>query len=150
MAEGKKFVSLALAAALFAGCAGTVFAADAATSFAARKAAMKAVATASIKLRNPSSTPADVRAAGKTIADQTKVFAANLPKGSGAGAVPDSKAKPEIWTDAKGFKAELDKAVAANNALTKVSDDPAAVKAAAKAVTDTCNSCHDKYRIKPA
>jgi cytochrome c556 len=147
MAKGNKIVELAVAAALFAGCAGSVIAADAATSIAARQTAMKAVAKASIALRNPNSTPADIRAAGKTIADHTKTFGANLPKGSG----PEggkTKALPAIWTDAKGFKAEMDKAAAANAALTKVGDDPVKVKAASKAVLDTCNSCHDKFREK--
>ena len=51
MAKGKKYIELAVAAALFAGCAGTVLAADAATSIATRKQAMKDVATASIKLQ---------------------------------------------------------------------------------------------------
>ena len=148
MAEGKKFVELALAAALFAGCAGSVIAADAATSIKTRQDAMKAVAKASIALRNPASTPADVRAAGKTIGDQTKIFAANLPKGSGPESGVKTKALATIWSDAAGFKAELAKATAANAALTKVADDPVKVKAAAKAVTDTCTSCHDKYREK--
>jgi cytochrome c556 len=148
MAKGNKIVEVALAAALFAGCAGSVIAADAATSIATRQTAMKAVAKASITLRNPNSTPADVRAAAKTISDHTKTFAANLPKGSGPEAGVKTKALPAIWTDAKGFKVEMDKALAANAALTKVGDDPAAVKAAAKAVTDTCNSCHDKFREK--
>ena len=148
MAKGKKFVEVALAAALFAGCAGSVIAADAATSIATRQTSMKAVAKASIALRNPASTPADVRAAGKTIADHTKIFAANLPKGSGPEAGVKTKALPAIWTDAKGFKVEMDKALAANTALTKVGDNPVKVKAAGKAVLDTCNSCHDKYREK--
>ena len=148
MAEGKKFVELALAAALFAGCAGSVIAADAATSIKTRQDAMKAVAKASIALRNPASTPADVRAAGKTMADQTKIFAANLPKGSGAEAGVKTAALPTVWSDAKGFKAELDKAQASYTALQKVGDDPAAIKAAAKTALDGCNSCHDKYREK--
>ena len=148
MAEGKKFFGLALAAALFAGCAGTVIAADAATAITTREAAMKAVAKASITLRNPASSPADIRAAGKTISDQTKIFAANLAKGTGPESGVKTKALATVWSDPKGFKAELDKALAASNALAKVGDDPAAIKAAAKAVTDTCTSCHDKYREK--
>lgn len=148
MAKGKKIVEVVLATALFAGCAGGVMAADAAASVAARKAAMKQVAIASAKLRNPNISAADARAAGKTIDEQTKVFAANLAKGTGAESGQTTKAKAEIWSDAKGFKAELDKSHAANAALVKVGDDPAAVKAAAKAVTDTCNSCHTKFRAQ--
>ena len=147
MAKGKKFVELGIAVALFAGCAGTVIAADAATSIAARKAAMKQVATASIKLRNPNSTPADLNAAGKIIADQTKIFAANFPKGSEPSAATPSKATAAIWTDAKGFKAENDKAIKAATTLS-TAKDAASAQAAAKVVLGNCNECHDKYREK--
>jgi cytochrome c556 len=145
MAKGKKYIELAVAAALFAGCAGTVLAADAATAIADRKAAMKTVATASIKLRNPSASLDDLKASGKTIADQTKIFAANFPKGSETG--DKVKALPNIWTDAKGFKAETDKAIKAANTLAAAKDQAAAA-AAAKVVLANCNECHDKYRAK--
>jgi cytochrome c556 len=147
MAKGKKFVELGIAVALFAGCAGTVIAADAATSIAARKAAMKQVATASIKLRNPATTPADMAAAGQTIADQTKIFAANFPKGSEPSAATPSKALPAVWSDAKGFKVETDKAIKAATALSNTKD-AAAAQAAAKVVLGNCTECHDKYREK--
>src|SRR3954468_194009 len=124
MAKGKKFIELAIAAALFAGCAGTVLAADAATAIANRKAAMKAVATASIKLRNPAASLDDLKASGKTIADQTKIFAANFPKGSETG--EKVRALPTIWSDAKGFKAETDKAIKSANALANAKDQAAA------------------------
>lgn len=145
MAKGKKIFELAIVAALFAGCAGTVVAADAATAIANRKAAMKTVATASIKLRNPSASLEDLKASGKTIADQTKIFAANFPKGSETG--DKVKALPTIWTDAKGFKAETDKAIKAGNALANAKDQAAAA-AAAKVVLGNCTECHDKYRAK--
>ena len=148
MAKGKKIVEVALAAALFAGCAGSVIAADAASSIAARKNAMKQVGIASVKLKSPTLTGADARAAGTAIGNHTKTFAANLPKGSGPEAGTPTKALPAIWTNAAGWKAELDKANKANAALAKVSDDPAAVKAAAKAVSDTCTSCHAKFRAQ--
>jgi cytochrome c556 len=147
MAKGKKYIELAIAAALFAGCAGTVIAADVATSIASRKAAMKAVATASIKLRNPAASLDDLKASGKTIADQTKIFAANFPKGSGAESGEKTKAKAEVFSDAKGFKAETDKAIKAATALSTAKDD-AAAKAAAKEVLGNCTECHDKYRDK--
>jgi cytochrome c556 len=148
MAKGKKFIELGIAVALFAGCAGTVVAADAATSIAARKAAMKAVGMASVKLRNPAVTPADAKAAGKIIADQTKIFAVNFPKGSEPSAATPSKALPTVWADAKGFKAETDKAIKAATALSAVKDDAASVQAASKVVLGNCTECHDKYREK--
>lgn len=148
MAKGKKIVEMALAAALFAGCAGTVVAQDVAGAITARKAAMKQVGIASVKLRSPSLTGADARAAGTNIGNHTKTFAANLPKGSGPESGQVTKALPAIWTNAAGWKAEMDKATKANAALAKVSDDPAAIKAAAAAVSATCTSCHDKFRAK--
>lgn len=146
MAKGKKFIELGVAVALFAGCAGSVIAADAASSVAARKDAMKAVAKASVVLRNPTAAPADVKAAGKTIADQTKIFAAAFPKGSEATADNKSKATPAVWSDAKGFKAETDKAIKAATALSTAKD--ADLAAASKVVLGNCNECHDKYRSK--
>jgi cytochrome c556 len=147
MPKGKKFTELAIAVALFAGCAGTVVAADVATSVAARHAAMKAVGVASIKLRNPASSLDDLKAAGKTITDQTKILAANLPKGSGPESGEKTKAKAEIWSDAKGFKTESDKAIKTATALSTAKDLTAA-QATAKTVLANCNECHDKYREK--
>jgi cytochrome c556 len=147
MAKGKKYIELAVAAALFAGCAGTVIAADVATSITARKAAMKSVATASITLRKPTATLDDLKGAGKTIADQTKIFAANFPKGSGAESGEKTKAKAEVFSDAKGFKAESDKAIKAATALS-TAKDLAAAQAAGKVVLGNCTECHDKYREK--
>jgi cytochrome c556 len=145
MAKVGRFMGVALAAAFLAGSAGMVFAADAATSIAARKAAMKATAMASVKLRNPALTAADAKAVGKTISDDSKTFAANIAAGTGPESGVVTKAKAEIWTDKAGFKAELDKSMAASAALMKASDD-AAAQTAAKAVLATCNSCHTKYR----
>ena len=65
------------------------------------------------------------------------------------GAGTDSpKTKPEIWSDAAGFKASSDKFVAAANALetaTKTSD-AAQVRTAWGALAGTCKQCHDAYR----
>lgn len=146
MARMKKLVEVAVAAALFAGCAGAVVAADAGAAIAARKAAMKTTLTATVKLRNPAMTAEDARGAGKIIAADLKTFNANLGAGTGPESGVVTKAKAEIWTDKAGFKAEYDKALAAANALSKVGDDPAAAKAASKAVLDGCTSCHTKYR----
>jgi cytochrome c556 len=147
MAKGKKYIELAVAAALFAGCAGAVVAADVQSSIKSRQAAMKAVAVASIKLRNPSAGLEDLKASGKTIADQTKIFAANFPKGSGAESGVKTGAKAEVFSDSKGFKAETDKAIKAASALANAKD-LAAAQAGAKTVLANCNECHDKYREK--
>lgn len=145
MAKVSKFAGVALAAAFLAGSAGAVFAADAAASITARKNAMKATAVASVKLRNPAMTLEDAKATAKTIADNNKVFAANIGAGTGPESGQPTKAKAEMWTDKAGFKAEMDKANAATTALSKAAD-AAAAQTAAKAVLATCNTCHAKYR----
>ena len=59
---------------------------------------------------------AGARAAAKTMDDGWKVFAASFPAGSDS-AAGKTRAKPEIWSDAAGFKAELDKAQASSAAI---------------------------------
>lgn len=144
MAKSKKIVEVAVATLLFAGCATAVFAQDAATAVANRRSAMKAIGGASQALRGGD--PAAIRAAGKTIGDNLATFAANVPAGSGPESGQQTKAKPEIWSDAAGFKAAADAAIAAADGLTKVGDDPAAVTAAAQNMQRACGGCHTKFR----
>ena len=57
MARTRKIVEVAIAAALFVGCAGSVLAQDAATAIAARKAAMKANGAAPAALGSVTAVP---------------------------------------------------------------------------------------------
>jgi cytochrome c556 len=60
----------------------------------------------------------------------------------------DTRAMPEIWTEADAFKAGADKmqdAVAKLNAAAKTGNLDA-VKTAFGAVGQTCKACHDDYR----
>ena len=61
----------------------------------------------------------------------------------------DSRAKPEIWSDAAGFKKANDKFIGAAAVLVKAvgSGDPAAVGAALKGAGKTCGGCHKPYRL---
>jgi cytochrome c556 len=79
-------------------------------------------------------------------------WAASMPvafvPGTGPGAVPTTKAKPEIWTDWTGFQA---KAADYQAATTRLKDaiaagDAAAANEAWLATRATCGSCHDAYR----
>jgi cytochrome c556 len=65
----------------------------------------------------------------------------------GAG-TENAKTKPEIWTDAAGFKASSDKYVAAANALETATKTGNAdqIKTAWGALAGTCKQCHDAYR----
>ena len=58
---------------------------------------------------------------------------------------PETRAKPEIWSDPDGFKAELEKAMAAAMAVGAATDE-ASFKAAFPALGGACQSCHEKYR----
>jgi cytochrome c556 len=79
-------------------------------------------------------------------------WAASMPVAfvpdTGPGAVPTTKAKPEIWTDWTGFQA---KAADYQAATTRLRDaiaagDAAAANEAWTATRATCGSCHDVYR----
>lgn len=62
----------------------------------------------------------------------------------------NSEAKPEIWSDAAGFKAAQDKFNQAMTKLTAAADsgDLDKVRAAYGDVGASCKACHDSYRVK--
>jgi cytochrome c556 len=84
-----------------------------------------------------------VKANATTIAENLDKASKLFTAGSGGG---DSRAKPEVWTDAAGFEKGMKDARAAAVALQSVSDE-AAYGPALGALGSTCKSCHDKYRI---
>jgi cytochrome c556 len=84
-----------------------------------------------------------VKANATTIADNLKKASALFPAGSGGG---ESKAKPEVWTDAAAFDKGMKDAQAAAVALQSVSDE-AAFRPALGALGGNCKACHDKYRL---
>lgn len=62
----------------------------------------------------------------------------------------NSEAKPEIWSDAAGFKAAQDKFNQAMTKLTAAADsgDLDKVRTAYGDVGASCKACHDSYRVK--
>ncbi len=84
-----------------------------------------------------------VKASATTIAGNLEKAQALFPAGSGGG---ESRAKPEIWTDAAGFEKGMKEAHAAAVALQSVKDE-ASFAPALGAVGASCKSCHDKYRV---
>ena len=70
-----------------------------------------------------------------------------FPQGSGSGA--ETEAKPEIWSDAAGFKAKMDDFVTQSQQLAVVAKagDEAKMKEQFKATAGTCKACHDGYRV---
>ena len=77
-----------------------------------------------------------------------KLFFAGFTPGSDM--VPNTRAKPEIWTNLPKFKEYADKLnvdVARLSAAAKAGD-LAATRSAFGTVAKTCDSCHEDFRIK--
>jgi len=141
----KQAVASLVVAVSVAGAAVAVVAAEA---FHERHMAMEAVGDAmkplgAIAKKQAPFDAAVVKANATTIADNLKKASALFPAGSGGG---ESRAKPEIWTDAAGFEKGMKDAHAAAVALQSVSDE-AAFGPALGALGSTCKGCHDKYRL---
>ncbi len=82
-----------------------------------------------------------LEAQGAACADWDKWWAADAQ----AGATVETYAKPEIWTDTKGW---TDASSAWYTAFTavKASTDEAGFKAAFPALGASCQGCHEKFR----
>jgi cytochrome c556 len=96
---------------------------------------------------------ADAEAAKRAAIDINngfKAFATQFPAGSDISA-GKTRAKAEIWSDAAGFKAAVDRAITASGQLVSAtnSGDPAQVTAAAGALQQSCAGCHGAYRGPP-
>jgi cytochrome c556 len=78
---------------------------------------------------------------GAACANWAKFFAPESQKGE----TLETWAKPEIWTDAKGFEAASGKSYNAMIALKAVTDE-AGFKAAFPAVGAACQGCHETFR----
>jgi len=68
------------------------------------------------------------------------------PTDAGKGAVTD--AGPEIWSDAAGFQAKIDEYIAESKKLVEAakSGDDAQMRAQYRKVSDSCRTCHDKFK----
>jgi cytochrome c556 len=73
-----------------------------------------------------------------------------LPWNAFGAGTESPKTRPEIWTDAAGFKASADKYVSAAAALDVAAKtgDAAQVKTAWGALAGTCKQCHDAFQKK--
>ena len=74
-----------------------------------------------------------------------EAFAAGSDKGA------ETRAKPEIWSDAAGFKKVLDGFQAEANKLVQVAKtakDVDQVRGQFSALSKSCSACHDNYRTK--
>lgn len=78
--------------------------------------------------------------------DQFKWF----PKGTGPDSGIDTRAKAEIWSDAKGFKAAQEKFAAEAPKLLTLAQakDVKGLQQQFKVVGQSCSGCHDNYRAE--
>jgi cytochrome c556 len=89
-----------------------------------------------------------VKAQAVALREASLLLPTLFPEGTGPDVV-DTDARPEIWTDRKGFE---EKAKAFQDAAAKfveVADggDKAAIAAQFKQVGMSCGGCHDNYRV---
>lgn len=83
------------------------------------------------------------------VADIASVAPEAFAPGSDKGA--ETRAKPEIWSDAAGFKKVMDSFQAETAKLVQVArtaKDVDAVRGQFSAVAKSCGACHDSYRVK--
>lgn len=149
----KRVVELSLCAVLFAGLA-TAGLAQGADSVAKRSAAMKSmgVSAGATKAAAGSGDFATASAKAKELAATVHALPTLFPAGSGPADGVKTRAKPEVWTDAAGFKKAADKAAADADAIVTAADSKSAdaVNAAITAFQADCAACHTPYRGPPA
>lgn len=94
---------------------------------------------------------AEIQKRAARVAFLADFIAETLPEVSNTG-LPDTKAKPEIWSDRPGFDKKLGEFREHVAALAKVSTTETtasdAFKTAAAAVGQDCKSCHEAYKVK--
>lgn len=85
-------------------------------------------------------------AALKTLTAQLPTW---FPKGSGPESGFKTDAKPEVWSDAAGFQAAVNRLQVEASRLNELAaaGDINAVKGQARATFGACKGCHDKYRV---
>ncbi len=76
--------------------------------------------------------------------EQLKKLSTLFPAGSGREAVPETRAKPEIWTQRADFNAAIDKLAAETVAFGEAAKagNADAMKAAWPKVAEACGACH--------
>lgn len=89
-----------------------------------------------------------MRSSARTIANTARDQHNWFPAGSGPQAGVKTKAKPAIWSDAAGFSAAQAKFQREADLMVKVVEtgDTAQMQKQAKALGQSCSSCHSKFR----
>ena len=86
----------------------------------------------------------DAAAAAEAVSGEAKRIVALFPAGTGRDAVPESRAKPEVWSRRAEFEAAAGRLAAetAKLAAAGKSNDLAAFKAQFRPVAKSCGGCH--------
>ena len=89
------------------------------------------------------------KAAAQKLADGFRALSAQFPAGSLSATT--SAAKADVFSNPTGFKAEIDKAIAAADGVVAATQtgDQAKVTAAAATLAKTCGDCHQAFRGSP-
>lgn len=147
-----RLTAIGLTTAALVLCAGSAFAAlDADGAIKYRKTVMGAVKShfgaMFAVVKSPDVLGADLLPHAEALAATAKMPWKAFGPGTASG-TEKTDAKPEIWTDPAGFKAEAAKfEIATAELLAAVkSQDKAAISAKMQATGVMCKSCHDKFK----
>lgn len=149
----KKLALFGLAAAALCGVAYAQRPAlNAAATIQARQGNYKQMAGAlkgiSDQLRSGTPDLAQIRPRAALLADRSVHVLAWFPRGTGPETGLRTSARPEIWTNAAGFRRAGAAFVVAARSLNgaAVAGDIARVRTALPAVQRSCGGCHDAFR----
>ncbi len=149
MKISKRKIEFAVAGLLALGLAGAAIAQDAAANIAARQKDMQDVQANMLAVNNAAG-KGDLAAAKEAALKINLAFKdASTRFTPGADStVAKTRAKAEIWSDAAGFKAKIDGAIATSDKLVAATNgtDVAAIQTAAGDVNALCYGCHTPYR----
>ncbi|MCJ8159078.1 cytochrome c [Sphingomonas sp. LaA6.9] len=103
------------------------------------------------ELRSGSPQTYVIQISARQIRDYARQHYGWFPAGSGPKPGVKTAAKPEIWTQAAAFKAAQDGFAKQANAFATVagSGDVAKMRAQAKALGQSCTTCHRSFRVEP-
>lgn len=90
-----------------------------------------------------------LRISARQIRDISRQQYSLFPVGSGRGSGAKTAAKPEIWSNAAGFRAAQDVFARQANALVAATErnDVRGMRAAARTLGRSCANCHRTYRV---
>lgn len=146
---------IALLCAAGAAGAQTSASPSAAETVAARKAAFNlsavAFSTMNAAAASPTPDPRQLSFSAQALARWAHALPGLFPAGTSATDLPgETTASAAIWANRADFEAKAAAYAAAADRLGELTEDTEAFKAQLAVVSDTCKSCHQPYRVRPA